>query len=50
MGKNNFFTTIDLKNGFKQIPLVKELRKYTAFIMMDQQYQYRMTLFVLNDP
>ncbi|KAF9758212.1 Retrovirus-related Pol polyprotein from transposon [Nosema granulosis] len=45
MGENRFFSTIDLKNGFNQIPLSYESRKYTAFMVMGQQYQYKMLPF-----
>jgi transposase InsO family protein len=41
IGENRYFSTIDLKNGFNQIGLDPESRKYTAFMLMGQQFQYK---------
>ncbi|MGL5899968.1 MAG: reverse transcriptase domain-containing protein, partial [Lactobacillaceae bacterium] len=48
MGKNKYFSQLDLQNGFNQIKISKEFRKYTAFMLFGQQYQYRRLPFGLK--
>lgn len=45
MGENNYFSQIDLKNGFNQILLDEEIKKYTLFFLLGKQYQYLRTPF-----
>ena len=46
-----YFTTIDLKNGFWQIPLDPESRKYTAFITEFDLFQFKILPFgICNGP
>ncbi|KAF9760596.1 Retrovirus-related Pol polyprotein from transposon, partial [Nosema granulosis] len=40
MGENEYFSTIDLKNGFNQIPLEKESQEVTGFMLMNKTYKY----------
>lgn len=45
------FSTIDLKNGFFHVPVEKESRKYTAFVVPDGQYEFLYAPFGLcNSP
>lgn len=45
------FSTLDLKNGFFHVPVEKESRKYTAFIVPDGHYEFRKVPFGLcNSP
>lgn len=37
LGRAKYFSTLDLKSGFHQIPLTEESKKYTAYI---QPYYY----------
>lgn len=48
MGTNNFFSQLDLQNGFDQIKINKEARKLTAFMLFGQQYQYKRLPFGLK--
>jgi len=34
------FSTIDLQNGFFHVPVAKESRKYTAFIILNGRYEF----------
>jgi hypothetical protein len=45
MGANEYFTTIDLKNGFNQIPLDRESQELTGFMLMNKTYRYRRVPF-----
>ena len=48
---NKVFSTIDLKNGFWQIPLSEESKKYTAFITEFGLYQFKVLPFgIANGP
>ncbi|TBU05616.1 reverse transcriptase, partial [Hamiltosporidium magnivora] len=41
MGENNYFSRIDLRNGFNQIVLEEESKKFTSFFIMGRQWQYK---------
>lgn len=41
MRKNEFFSQLDLQNGFNQLRISESSRKYTAFMLFGQQYQYK---------
>lgn len=43
-----YVTTLDLTSGFHQVPLTKELRKYSAFLYSGRSHQYCVVLFSLN--
>ena len=43
-----YFTSIDLKNGFWQIPLDKDCRKYTAFITEFGLFQFKVLPFGIS--
>lgn len=36
----DYYSSIDLRNGFNQIPLHEKTKKYTGFIVGNQHYQY----------
>lgn len=40
LGKAKYFISIDMKNGFYQIPVSPESIKYTAFITPDGQFEF----------
>lgn len=45
------FSTIDLRNGFFHVPVEKESRKYTSFVVPDGQYEFLYAPFGLcNSP
>lgn len=45
------FSTLDLKNGFFHVPIDRDSRKYTAFIVPDGQYEFLYVPFGLcNSP
>lgn len=45
------YSTIDLRNGFFHVPIDKESRKYTSFVVPDGQYEFLYALFGLcNSP
>lgn len=44
----DFFTTTDLANGYWQIPLEEESRKYTAFLYNHNVYQFKRVPFGLK--
>ncbi|KAG0438687.1 Retrovirus-related Pol polyprotein from transposon gypsy [Dictyocoela muelleri] len=48
MGKNSFFSKIDLKNGFNHIMLDKNSRKITGFNIMNNYWQYKRIQFGLK--
>ena len=51
MRKGLYFTKMDLKNGFWQIPLRKEDRQKTTFIIGDKYYQWKvMPMGMKNSP
>lgn len=51
MRKGRYFTKMDLKNGFWQIPLRKEDRQKTTFIIGDKYYQWKvMPMGMKNSP
>ncbi|KAF9746894.1 Retrovirus-related Pol polyprotein from transposon opus, partial [Nosema granulosis] len=41
MGENTYFSQLDLQNGFNQIRISDESRKYTSFMLLGRQYQYK---------
>lgn len=48
LGRAKYFSTLDLKSGFHQIPLSKESRKYTAFSSNSGHYEFNCLPFGLN--
>ncbi|CAH2223131.1 jg19574 [Pararge aegeria aegeria] len=51
LGKAKYFISIDMKNGFYQIPVSPESVKYTAFITPDGQFEFlRMPFGICNGP
>jgi len=38
--KAKVFSTIDLKNGFFQVSVAKDSRKYTSFVVPNGQYEF----------
>ncbi|XP_065356157.1 uncharacterized protein LOC135950549 [Calliphora vicina] len=47
----NFYTTLDLRNGFFHVPLEKSSRKYTAFLTHNGQYEFLFVPFgISNSP
>ncbi|KAF9760600.1 Transposon Tf2-6 polyprotein, partial [Nosema granulosis] len=40
MGTNEYYTTIDLKNGFNQIPIEEKSQELTGFMIMNKTYKY----------
>lgn len=51
LGKANFFISIDMKNGFHQIPVSPKSIKYTAFVTPDGHYEYiKMPFGICNGP
>lgn len=41
MEKKAYFSKIDLSNGFNQIKIDDENKKYTSFFLLGQQWQYK---------
>lgn len=51
LGKAKYFITIDMKNGFYQIPISNESIKYTAFITPDGHFEFlKMPFGICNGP
>ena len=51
LGDKQYFTLLDLKNGFHQIDMAPESIKYTAFVTPDGQYEYvKMPFGLKNAP
>lgn len=46
--KMNYITSLDLTSGYWQVPLAREYRKYTAFLVNGKCYQYTVVPFGLN--
>ena len=45
LGGCNYFSTVDLKDGFWQIPLTEETKKYTAFVLPFGLYEFNVLPF-----
>ena len=46
-----YFTSLDLKSGYYQIPMAKNSQQYTAFVTPDGHYEYtRMPFGLVNAP
>lgn len=51
LGKAKFYISIDMKNGFYQIPISKDSSKYTAFSTSDGHYEFiKMPFGICNGP
>lgn len=51
LGKARFFISIDMKNGFYQIPVSSDSIKYTAFVTPDGHYEFlKMPFGICNGP
>lgn len=51
LGKAKFFISIDMKNGFHQIPVSPESIKYTAFVTPGGHYEFvKMPFGICNGP
>lgn len=51
LGKAKFFISIDMKNGFYQIPVALDSIKYTAFVTPDGHYEFlKMPFGICNGP
>lgn len=51
LGKAKFYISIDMKNGFYQIPVSKDSSKYTAFSTPDGHYEFiKMPFGICNGP
>lgn len=51
LGGKKFFTSLDLRSGFYQIPMSEESIELTAFITPDGQYEFlRMPFGLVNSP
>lgn len=48
LGRAKYFSTLDLKSGFHQIPLSEESKKYTAFSSNSGHYEFNRLPFGLN--
>lgn len=48
LGRAKYFSTLDLKSGFHQIPLDPEARKYTAFSTASGHFNFKRLPFGLN--
>ena len=45
MTRSRIFAQLDFKQGFMQIPLAREARPYTAFIIPDESIEFTRMLF-----
>lgn len=51
LGKAKYYISIDMKNGFHQIPVSPESIKYTAFVTPDGHYEFlKMPFGICNGP
>lgn len=51
LGGKNYFTTLDLKNGYFHVKIAEESRKYTSFVTPFGQYEYnRLPQGLTNGP
>lgn len=51
LGKARFFISLDMKNGFHQIPIANESIKYTAFVTPGGHYEFlKMPFGICNGP
>lgn len=51
LGKDVFFISLDMKNGFHQIPVAADSIQHTAFVTPDGHYEYvRMLFGICNGP
>jgi transposase InsO family protein len=51
LGKAKYFISIDMKNGFYQIPVSKDSTKYTAFVTPNGHYEFvKMPFGICNGP
>ena len=51
LGNSKFFISIDMKNGFHQIPVAQDSIKYTAFVTPDGHYEFmKMPFGICNGP
>lgn len=51
LGKCRYFISIDMKNGFHQIPVTEDSIKYTAFVTPDNHYEFiKMPFGICNGP
>lgn len=51
LGKAKYFISIDMKNGFHQIPIKDECIKYTAFVTPDGHFEFlKMPFGICNGP
>lgn len=51
LGKAKYFISIDMKNGFYQIPVSEESTRYTAFVTPDGHYEFlKMPFGICNGP
>lgn len=51
LGKAKYYISIDMKNGFYQIPVSPDSRKYTAFVTPDGHYEFlKMPFGICNGP
>lgn len=48
--KFKFFTVLELNNGYYQIPISEDSRKYTAFVTPDGMYEFKRMPFGLKSP
>ncbi len=49
LGGSTIFTSLDLKNGYWQIPLTRDSREKTAFVTPDGLFQYKRLPFGLSN-
>lgn len=49
LSDNNYFTTLDLRNGFYHVPVSEESKKYTAFVTHNGLYEFNFTPFGLTN-
>lgn len=47
--RGKYFTSLDLRSGYHQIPIAEESKPYTAFITPNGQYEYNRTPFGLTN-
>lgn len=48
IGNASVFSTLDLRSGFWQVPMAPHARKYTAFTVDNQHYQFTKMVFGLS--